>query len=254
MARMARTENSPNSCAHPEYAQRSLFVFALRRRNQRFWRSLNQLWRQGGILERDALGGSPLDDWLEEIGVIDDWLIDFVKATIDLWNSDPDGPNAALHPDYGWFGIPYLEGSEVPDFQPVFDRPYPISTTPHDLRERLSGASSSELSAILAESRRDEWAETPEEFDKRMRDQFDTQLTEYKKSIRSPYGYNGTPYILQHADWTALAFGGLPYAEIARWDLAKSPHSTPANTVRMAVDRFATDINLTLPRRRKGVI
>jgi hypothetical protein len=135
----------------------------------------------------------------------------------------------------------------------VFDTPYFISTTPDDLRERLSGASASELSVLLAENKREKWTETPDEFRKRMTDQFEAQLTKYIKSVRSPYGYQGSASTLQAADWTALAFGRVPYAEIARWDLSKTPHRAPGNAVRMAVNRFAAEIGLTLPAKRRSV-
>jgi hypothetical protein len=241
---MSRTKNSNISCSHPEYAQRSLFVFALRRRYPRFWRNLNEVWRAGG-------GG--LTKWMREQGVVDPWSIEYVQATLELWDRDPDGPNATLGADHSWFGFPALSDSGVPDFNPVFDRPYLFSTTPDDLRERLSGPSASELSALLAEARSDNWVETVEEFRKRMREQFEARLTKYIKSIRSPYGYQGSPSTLQHADWTALSFGGLPYVEIARWDLMGAPHRAPEDTVRIAVNRFAVEIGLTLPTRGKGM-
>ena len=84
-----------------------------------------------------------------------------------------------------------------------------------------------------------------------MTDQFESQLTDYVKSIRSAYGYQATPWTFQHAGWTALAFGRVSYAEIARWNLSTAPNQAPANTVRMAVVRFAREISLTLPQRRK---
>jgi hypothetical protein len=214
---VSRTQNSANPYVVPEYAQRSAFVFGLRGRNPRFWRTLNEVWREGGDLHK----------WMRETGVVDQWLIDFVTATIDLWNRDPDGPNACLQIGSCWFGFPALTGSEVSDFQPVFDRPFPISTAPDDLREQLSGASFGRFSAISRESQHDGWAETLEGLRKRMTDQFESQLTDYVRSIRSAYGYQATAWTFQHAGWTALAFGGLSYAEIARSGFSDGAESGP---------------------------
>lgn len=68
-----------------------------------FWISLNELWRKGGVTVRDELGAAPLDDWLWEEGVINDWLIDAVMATIRLWDDIPEGGSATLDPEYAWF-------------------------------------------------------------------------------------------------------------------------------------------------------
>jgi hypothetical protein len=94
---------------------------------------------------------------------------------------------------------------------------------------------------------------TKEEFNKRILKQTKAQLAEYWRSNRHLDGYRGSPTTLQHADWTALAFGGLPYAEIARWDLDTAPYGAPEDAVRMAVNRYAMEIGLTLPERSKGM-
>jgi hypothetical protein len=238
MRDMSRTENADVSCSLPEYAKRASFVIALQQRYPGFWTGLNEVWRSGG---------TGLSEWMRDEDVVDKWLVDYVIATIKLWDSHPSGPNASLRPGFLWFGIPPGDSMRA-DFAPVFDTPHLIDRRPDDLRERLPELSLDEIKTLSDEFTSSKLEETPNEFRKRMRKQLEAQMTNYLKLGRSPYGHEENPYTLQHADWTALAFGGLSYAEIARWDLAGTPHLVPEDTVRMAVNRFAAEIGLTLPR------
>jgi hypothetical protein len=221
----------------------------LRVRYPFFWGSLNQRWRQGGILERDALGGSPLDDWLVEIDVIDDWLIDCVKAAIDLWNSDPNGGSANLDPKCPWFALPEdaidSEASDV--FLPLLWSPFPLYRGPDisSLYSKMRTLSIDDQEWLLDKVDSADWFEPLEEYERRLKQDFHNQLTEHIRRLRQTrYGLDHAEGF-KHSQWTALAFGGMPYAEIARRELADTLNRDPDSTVRKAVVRFAEDIDLT---------
>lgn len=237
---MSRTKNPHDSCSPPEHANRAVFIIALQLRYPDFWIGLNEVWRAGGKW---------LSDWMRDEDVVDKWLVDYVVATIKLWDRDPSGPQANLQPGFLWFGIPAGDREVVrPDFKPVFDPPHLIDRRPDGLRKLLLESSLEGVKALADAFESAKLEETPLEFKKRMRHQFELQLTKYLKSIRSSFGYQLSPSTLRHAEWTVLAFGGLPYAEIARWELESSRHEAPEDAVRMAVNRYAAGIGLTLPR------
>jgi hypothetical protein len=241
---MSRTQKPQDSCPLPaEHFKRAAFVIALQRRYPDFWIGLNEVWRDGkGLLE-----------WMRDEDVVDEWLAEYVFATIKLWDSHPSGPGASLRPGFLWFGIPpdVAMGMKKPDFKPHFDTPHHIDRRPDDLQRRLSELSLDEIKAQSDEFEVNKLEETDDDFHKRMRAQFEAEMTKYKKSVSSSYGLKVSAETLKHADWTVMAFAGLPYAEIAR-QLPTSPqYRAPEDTVRKAVKRFAGDIGLTLPTRTK---
>lgn len=241
MTRMSRTQIRQISCS-PEHFKRATFVLQLQQRYPDFWIGLNEVWR----------AGKGLSEWMRDEDVVDKWLVDYVIATIKLWDSYPSGPNATLRPGFLWFGIPPDDCTVMrPDFKPVFETPHLIDRRPDDLQKRVSESSLDEIKAQSDEFEFNKLEETPDEFRKRMREQFEAQLTKYIKSIRSPYGHEASPSTLEHAGWTVAAFAGLTYAEIVRLDLEGAPHHAPEDTVRMAVNRFAGDIDLTLPQKSR---
>jgi hypothetical protein len=238
---MSRTQIRQISCS-PEHFKRATFVLQLQQRYPDFWIGLNEVWR----------AGKGLSEWMRDEDVVDKWLVDYVIATIKLWDSYPSGPNATLRPGFLWFGIPPDDCTVMrPDFKPVFETPHLIDRRPDDLQKRVSESSLDEIKAQSDEFEFNKLEETPDEFRKRMREQFEAQLTKYIKSIRSPYGHEASPSTLEHAGWTVAAFAGLTYAEIVRLDLEGAPHHAPEDTVRMAVNRFAGDIDLTLPQKSR---
>jgi len=222
-------------CAVPK---RAAFVMGLQRRVPGFWRDLNEIWRDGG--DRMA-------EWMRDWRIVDQWLIDFVTVTIELWNRNPDRRTASSDLDYATFGAPPLVRSEIPDFAAVLDRPYLLVTSAGDFRRWESSEAKTERAELTAQF----MAETLDGFRERMRSQFETQLSQYIKLYHSPNDYQTTKLMRSHADWTALAFSGLTHAEIAEWDLANTPHEAPAKAVRMAVKLFAKEIDLTLPTGRE---
>jgi hypothetical protein len=66
--------------------------------------------------------------------------------------------------------------------------------------------------------------------------QWRSQLKAHIRTLRLfIYGEDDSKTTFEHAQWTALAFAGMSYADIARSDLAKAPHLDPESTVRKAV-------------------
>ena len=91
--------------------------------------------------------------------------------------------------------------------------------------------------------------EKPEVFEARIRAEFEDQLGEYLRYLKSIMGEDHTE-LLKHSQWTALAFTGMSFVKIAgKWKhLATS--LAPDDVVNVSVKRFAARIGLTLPRRR----
>lgn len=115
--------------------------------------------------------------------------------------------------------------------------------------------STEDSASFFGEMDRLGWAEPLEAFEKRMEDQLRSQLKAHIRMLRlSVYGEAANKTAFEHAQWTALAFAGISYADIARSDLANAPHLDPESTVRKAVTRFAERISLTLLiKRREGM-
>jgi hypothetical protein len=134
MPGMSRTENRDEFCPIEPWPLRHLFLMGVRRLYPLFWTSLNELWRKGDLMVRNERGTSPLVDWRWEFGAIDRWLFNAAKATIKLWDSNPEGGNAKLDPDYAWFTMPDPNPGktweESTRFVPKIDSPYPLWHAP----------------------------------------------------------------------------------------------------------------------------
>src|SRR5262245_16438699 len=107
----------------PSLVGRSHFLLSTRRVYPEFWQSLNEIWRGR---DRPAL-----QKWLEDRGVVDDWLIGAVDDTLMMWDSEQDGPNAQLQKGYLWYC--WESSAAAPDFEPKFEEPYPTYTGPEGL-------------------------------------------------------------------------------------------------------------------------
>lgn len=221
-------------------ADRYLFLCALQADVPAFWAGLKKSTQFGTSVER----------WAEHAGVVDRWLIEVLRATVNRWQEHPEHPGCQLIEGYEWFAYP-KENPVVP-FAPQFTDPCPrfsgIPLDP-DLNTALPIA---ERLAIRATQQ----TETPKEFDRRMTQQFNTELTEYKKYYRS-LDLGVRKQRREHAEWTALvAFrqkvdGSLiTVVEIAeRWPSLADAQDSYA-TVYRAVRRFSSDIGLTLRKIR----
>jgi hypothetical protein len=217
---------------------RYLFLCALQADAPAFWHGL----------KKSTDYGTSVEHWAKHAGVVDHWLVQVLQATVRRWQEHPEHLGCQLIEGYEWFAYP--KESPVVPFAPQFTDPYPhFSGTPLD-PDLNTAQSIAERQAIRATQR----IETPKEFAQRMRQQFNTALTEYKKYHRS-LKLGVRKQRREHAEWTALAaFGqkadGSPISvvEIAeRWPSLKDSEDSYA-TVYRAVRRFASDIGLTLPK------
>ena len=210
-----------------------------------FFRQLHELW-----LARDVPAAWR---WVKERRVTDDWLIDTIADTLDFWERHPQSPAARLEAGVSWFFVNRPE-AVPPDFQPVLDEPYPRKSSraaqlsAEKVALELSAGGYDRLRQVMA-------PESIEQFQQRMRKQFNSQLAEYCQTIRIGWDYQSSPELLMHARWTALHWAGQSCGEIARtW---KPLHRTtrtgpayrePVSAVQKAVRRFSERIGLTCPR------
>jgi hypothetical protein len=240
--KILRTTFAPLSMSGPTEAPidisgRSALVLSLRRRYPRFWKSLNELWRGRDI--------SAFDAWCSKTGVVDSWLREVCLSTLAAWEADPNGPNAQLTEGYPWYSTADFGTPALVDFSPSFDDPYPKYSSSFgaapELAARLHSTSGSNVRAIIEAMK----IETVEDFEKRMRSQFEKQLRAYSKLVRASFNYESRPQAHLHAEWTALVFGGVSVGVISQ-DETTSAYSPDEETVRKAVSRFASRIGLTL--------
>jgi hypothetical protein len=194
--------------------------------------------------------GTSVEDWAEHVGVVDDWFMEVLRATVKRWREHPEHRGSQLAEGYEWFAYP--GDDPVEPFAVTFTDPYPqfsgIAADPNT----NTAQSIAERSSI-----RKTWCiETPYAFGRRMKEQFNTALAEYKQYLRRITPLNDIRgQRREHTQWTALlAFGkmadGSPItiAEIAkRWPTLKR-HKDRYATVHKAIHRFASDIGLTFPK------
>ena len=229
-----RTNTSGPSCTVVDVTARMTFLISLQHRHEAFWRSLNDLWRRG---HENKCGR-----WLQTHNVLDQWLADVAAETITRWSKEPESPAANLVSGYLWFGCVHWPEADLKyrRFAPRFKDPSPIFKGPDNLNEMLR-MPLDKLVASVRLSFRD--SESLEDFRRRMEKQFQAQLKAYLARLQRRKSQTRA-----HADWAALKFAGKSYPEIARTELAKSPHRDAEQAVRKAVLRFAGSIGLTLTR------
>jgi hypothetical protein len=214
---------------------RYLFLFALQQCAPDFWQGL----------KASTDFGTSVECWAEWAGVVDDWLIEVLKATIVRWRERPDDSGSQLVENYEWFAYPAC--NPVTPFAPQFADPYP------GFSGILLDASLNTYQSIAerAKMRKTQDIETPKAFRKRMTEQYNAAMTAYNKYLRQLAAQNDLRgQRKEHAQWTALvAFGDRTVAEIAeRWPTLLR-NKDPYSTVHKAVGRFASDIRLTIPAR-----
>jgi hypothetical protein len=198
----------------PEYIGRWAFLSALQTEAPAFWLELHRL-------REDADGVAA---WMARSGVVDEWLTEVIWSTVMNWKQRQTS-HLAPGPGKRWWRYPLLDEGQVriPLFSPRFTDPC------------LRGATGT--------------IEAPEVFEARIRAEFDTQLAEYMRYLRSIAGEDHTE-MKKHSMWTASAFTGVSYTKIAgKWHHLDQSYE-PDAAVKMAVRRFCDRIGLTLPRRR----
>jgi hypothetical protein len=200
------------------------FLMALRRRLRPFWIAIHAFWQAGDM--------NGLQQWMSTNDIVDHWFVEVVWETVAYWSHNPESPSARLDEEDKWFcyGSLVKEELNVKLFCPVISHP---TLKNNVLMDRPK-------------------AETVDEFETRMRTEFDAQLRDYTGWLRRVLGENLAAQET-HAEWTAFAFSGCSFADIAeKWPgLARAKGCyQPDKTVSMAVRRFAARIGLTLPKRR----
>jgi len=244
----------PDLAREPDVKARLLFLLALRVEIPHFWATLSQTWQAG---TPEALLW-----WSGKWSVVDEWLLEVVRDTLEYWTSDPNSPDARLDTGYKWFlyRAPYMQ--EQRPFQFVLQDPRPLQRGPisSGLDPRLAQVlpvgkrmteAQRELQAVLDASE----CEPIEDFKSRARNTFERQLREYGEQFERRLSFDREPESMKHSIWTAHRFVGAGYMQIAeKWPglnrgISKDPEQ-PDKTVNVAVKRFAERIGLTLPKPR----
>ena len=235
----------------PDIKGRLMFLWALRIAFPTFWGTLNrQVWK---VQTLEAFSW-----WASRWNVVDEWLIQVARDTIEYWGANPTSPDALLRDDYRWYLYrPGIE-REQPSFHLVVENPRPLilQAGPFPLRKMAQlvppkwterpSSDQCELQAALNATR----FESMEEFKTRMRCAFEEQLREYQKTFDKNLNFDKDPATARDAGWTAARFCGAGYMQIARiWPGLDQPYR-PDKTVNVAVRRFADRIGLTLPNPR----
>jgi hypothetical protein len=224
---------------------RYMFLQALRAIVPDFWLGLHGLW----VEEKNA---TVINWWIERAGVVDPWLAEVVWDTINHWNQHPESHGTRLEPDQRWWHwkqiVEAAAVSEIPVFCPQLQHPFLIQAPDADPREAMAVIQG--RSTLTGAARNQ--AESIDEFERRMMEQFQCELRKYTKWLRTFYCADRTE-MLKHSEWTVLVvFRQVRYVDIAnRWPgLRHSNIEQPEKAVAMAVKRFAETIGLTLPRKR----
>ena len=227
------TEGAP---AAEVVRDRYLFLRALQSVSPQFWQDLQQSAMKGDHLSADK--------WAACIGIVDEWLIQVLRDTLAHWVESPQDGGSQLRPGFEWFS--YRAEIPVRPFSPVFDNPYPrlIGIPSEDPGPRIDPYQRGRLIKLQELS----GIETPNDFDRRIRRQFQQQLAAYKEYLRhfSPRAETGAERTTR-AKWTALVYTRRKtFREVAaEWPGLKRNADTE-EVVRNAIARFAHDIRLTL--------
>jgi len=239
------SNNPPDDFMGSEILGRFEFLAALRRRLPPFWIAIHEFWRA-----KDVDG---LKRWMKTNGIVDPWFEAVVWDTLGYWTQNPDSPSTRLAEGYRWFYYGELARGDlkVRLFCPTFNHPTLKCTIsePFATMAMMMNASPEEHAAVIDLLT----VESVDDFEARMRNEFETQLRDYTGWLRLVLGENLSS-LQTHAEWTAFAFCGLSYTKIGEnWPgLARAKGCyQPDKTVSMAVARFVQRIGLTIPKRRK---
>jgi len=181
---------------------RELYLHSLQRWYPDFWRDL-----------RDALKADTVSDWVEAYSVRDQWLLERIGATLEMWSAEPSGPAARLDPSAMWFQpSDYL----VP-FRPAID-PFPRA------------------------------GETHAEFGSRICADFAQQFESWRSLRVRDMGEFESHEQRQACTWLVRHLAGESYSQIALELMI--PSEDPKQYVKRAALRFAAKIGLTIGTKR----
>ncbi len=190
--------------------------------------------------------------WCEASHVVDEWLLNVCLETVVWWTLNFDNPNTRLADGYPWYHFSHLERDErgrfresaIPKFVPIFEDAWPQQDAPPELVERILYGERQEAHNLSRSVR----SETLEQFEKRMRSDFDRQLRAYMKSLRQALNFDSRPQESEHADWAAVLFAGATDEEAARLFQKNAKGYPDTSTLCKGATRFAKRIGLTLLR------
>ena len=193
----------------------------------KFWKPLRELSQAHRTIALDGM-------------FVDDWLRDACLQVLAALDSDPN-----LDVQSERLLLAYVPGEpSMPHvFEPVLKDPFVKNDgicSPADLLALIGEPLLPSVLRDLAAN-----VESIEDFEARMQSEFNAQLREYIRSYRQTF--DDRQQLIRDALWTALVFGGLPRAELARSVPELRRNRDAEATVGKAVARFATAIGLTLP-------
>jgi hypothetical protein len=218
VVKMGRYSISP--IARPEIFSRLNFLEALQIHRPQFWRDLRETSKEES---QEAIAA-----WMMRSGVTDDWFITVIWDTCRAWRAAPASPAAQLQTARPWFWYAVVNDAaerdtfQIPPFSPQFlvpeVRPAPVTE--------------------------DGKPESLVIFEQRMRKFFEAQLADYIKYHKSLLSGRRDEHA-KHAAWTALAFTGESWIDIAATWAGLRNSDRPDKVVAVAVRRFAERIGLT---------
>lgn len=212
--------------ADPEIRARLLFMETLQR--GRFWQALKVEVEQHGSYDS-------LRAWMVDNAVADQWFQEVVIRTAMEW--------AAAIEDKIEIQIPPSSGGVCFYYPTVHEEKFQVDIEPFAIDQEFRFV--------------DGKAETVDQWAARLRKSFDGQLAERVSYWKALLG-DDREQLARHAEWTAARFCGESYALIAKRAIAsrliadgkhRKHASDPAATVQKAVERFAKNIGLTLPKK-----
>jgi hypothetical protein len=195
-----------------------------------------------------------LDRWLWDWNIEDEWLMDSCRHTLDAWaaklHHDGSASLENIYPLPVWYSPnePILAAA-LSSFSPTFDSPYPLpkrALSPEDRRILVEGPPTSLRIYEGAVER-----ESPAEFKKRMRGQFEAQLADYTAARESRI-------LLQRgnqrrdAEWTALFHFGMTPKQLVTWEINRSSEVFSQARIQQVIKAFAAAIGLTLRPPKAG--
>jgi hypothetical protein len=184
--------------------------------------------------------------WAAYFNVVDEWLLEAVDATLDYWTAFPDSPQAQLRPGYlqffGRVGFP-----ELKPFAPVFSDTLPRISWPEQHAWKVMCTPISQHDGLNAQIA----YESPDQFEARMRDQFNEQIKGYKRDYRDGV-FSLRAYLEKnrafrdHLTWLMHRFTGASLDEVVeRWPGSKR-YEDPGATITRKVNELAAKMGLSL--------
>jgi len=193
--------------------------------------------------------------FMEGYGIVETWLKESVRATIQNWFDKPASPAAAwdtaeqqCDPTQQCFVYPFSQ--DAGPFKPVLFESSPKITdigVPWEQVPGMSFAERQKLPLLPGEL----GIESKKDFEQRMLDQFSEQLKAYSQSWYRSLGFEIDVDTEEAALWTAMRLCGKPASALAHEWLKNSKSQDAEAMIRTRVRRFCERIELTIPNHSK---